>query len=99
MNVLVIVNDQPYGSERPYNALRLAREEGIFVGLSSGATLAAGLKVAEKAPAGSSILVMLPDTGERYLSTPLFADVPADMTEEEHKIMKSTPGSWLQPKA
>ncbi|OUR72388.1 cysteine synthase A [Methylophaga sp. 41_12_T18] len=53
-------------------ALRLAQEEGIFVGLSSGATLAAALKVAEKAEAGSVILAMLPDTGERYLSTYLF---------------------------
>jgi len=54
---------------------RLAREEGIFVGLSSGATLAAGMQVAEKAEPGSVILVMLPDTGERYLSTYLFEDV------------------------
>ena len=56
-------------------ALRLAREEGIFVGLSSGATLAAGLTVAEKAEEGSVILVMLPDTGERYLSSYLFEEV------------------------
>ena len=56
-------------------ALRLAREEGIFVGLSSGATLAAGMRVAEKAPEGAVILVMLPDTGERYLSTYLFEEV------------------------
>ena len=54
---------------------RLAAEEGIFVGLSSGATLAAGLKVAEKAEEGSVILVMLPDTGERYLGTYLFDDL------------------------
>jgi len=69
---LVTVSDD----EGKENALRLAREEGIFVGLSGGATLAAALKVAEKAPAGSSILVMLPDTGERYLSTFLFQEVP-----------------------
>jgi cysteine synthase A len=56
-------------------ALRLAREEGIFVGLSSGATAVAGLRVAEKAGRGSVILVMLPDTGERYLSSYLFAEV------------------------
>ena len=56
-------------------ALRLAREEGLFVGLSSGATTAAGLRVAEKAEPGSVILVMLPDTGERYLSTYLFEEV------------------------
>jgi cysteine synthase A len=56
-------------------ALNLARNEGIFVGVSSGATLAAGLSVAESAPAGSVLLVMLPDTGERYLSTFMFADI------------------------
>jgi cysteine synthase A len=54
---------------------RLAKEEGIFVGISAGATAAAALKVAESAPAGSSILAMLPDTGERYLSTFLFEGV------------------------
>jgi cysteine synthase A len=54
------------------NAQRLAEEEGIFVGLSAGATLTAGLKVAEYADPGATILVMLPDTGERYLSTYLF---------------------------
>ena len=56
-------------------ALRLAREEGLFVGLSSGATAAAGLEVAAGAPAGSVILVMLPDTGERYLSSYLFEEI------------------------
>jgi len=54
----------------------LATQEGIFCGISSGGTFAAALKVAAKAEAGSVILSMLPDTGERYLSTPLFADVP-----------------------
>lgn len=57
------------------NTLRLAQEEGIFVGMSSGATLAGGLQVAERAQPGSSILVMLPDTGERYLSTYLFEEL------------------------
>ncbi|HEY7671816.1 MAG TPA: cysteine synthase A [Gammaproteobacteria bacterium] len=56
-------------------ARRLAREEGIFVGISSGATLAAAMQVAERAPQGSVLLVMLPDTGERYLGTYLFDDV------------------------
>jgi len=56
-------------------ALRLAREEGIFVGLSAGATFAAAMKVAGQAPAGSTILCMLPDTGERYLSTWLFEEL------------------------
>ncbi len=53
----------------------LAAKEGIFTGISSGGTLAAALKVADKAPKGSVILAMLPDTGERYLSTPLFEGV------------------------
>ncbi len=69
----------------------LAQREGIFTGTSGGATLAGALKVAENAPAGSRILVMLPDTGERYLTTPLFEDVPVDMTEAELAISKSTP--------
>jgi len=77
------------------DAMRLSRElaqkEGIFVGISSGATLAGGLKVAADAPEGTVILCMLPDTGERYLSTPLFADIPTDMTEEELEISRSTP--------
>jgi cysteine synthase A len=64
------------------NAKRLAAEEGIFVGISSGATLAAGLQVAANAEPGSSILVMLPDTGERYLSTPLFADLEEGSDDE-----------------
>jgi cysteine synthase A len=63
-------------------ALRLAREEGIFVGLSAGATLAAGLKVARQAEPGSSILVMLPDTGERYLSTFLFQEIAEGSDDE-----------------
>jgi cysteine synthase A len=53
----------------------LATQEGIFCGISAGGTFAAALKVAEQAPAGSAILAMLPDTGERYLSTPLFAEI------------------------
>ncbi len=69
----------------------LARKEGIFVGTSAGATLAGALAVAERAEPGSNILCMLPDTGERYLSTPLFDDIPADMTEREQDIARSTP--------
>ncbi|MFN3702370.1 cysteine synthase A [Thermomonas sp.] len=57
-------------------ARRLAAEEGIFVGISAGGTLATALAIAETAPAGSVLLAMLPDTGERYLSTALLADVP-----------------------
>ena len=61
-------------------ARELARKEGIFVGTSSGATFAGALEVCKSAPPGANVLCMLPDTGERYLSTPLFADIPADMT-------------------
>jgi cysteine synthase len=77
----------------------LAQKEGIFVGITAGGTFAAALKVAQEAPKGSAILCMLPDTGERYLSTPLFADVPAEMTEEELAISRSTPSGQLPPKA
>jgi cysteine synthase A len=63
-------------------ARRLAREEGIFVGISSGATLAAGMKVAERAEKGAVLLVMLPDTGERYLGTYLFDDVTEGSDDE-----------------
>jgi cysteine synthase A len=73
----------------------LAKKEGIFVGISSGATFAGAQKIAAKAPKGSTILCMLPDTGERYLSTPLFGDVGVDMNEEEIAIAKSTPGCWM----
>ena len=74
----------------------LATKEGIFVGITSGATLAGALKVAAQAEKGANILCMLPDTGERYLSTPLFADVSADMNEEELKISRSTPSAQLK---
>ena len=63
-------------------ARRLAAEEGIFVGISAGATVAAALQVAEKASAGSVILAMLPDTGERYFSTPLFEGVNEGSDDE-----------------
>jgi cysteine synthase A len=69
----------------------LAQKEGIFVGTSSGASFAAALAVANDAPKGSTILCMLPDTGERYLSTPLFADILPDMNDEERAILQSTP--------
>jgi cysteine synthase A len=74
----------------------LAVKEGIFVGISSGGTFAGALKVAAEAQKGANILCMLPDTGERYLSTPLFADIPADMTEEELAISRSTPSAQLK---
>ena len=68
----------------------LAQKEGIFVGTSSGASFAAALQVAKDAEKGSTILAMLPDTGERYLSTPLFADVLQEMNDEERAIWEST---------
>jgi cysteine synthase len=81
------------------DALRFSRElaqkEGIFVGITAGATFAGALRVCADAPKGATILCMLPDTGERYLSTPLFADIPADMTEEELAISHSTPSAQL----
>jgi cysteine synthase A len=77
-------------------ALRLARalatQEGIFVGTSGGATLAAGLVLARRSPAGTNIVCLLPDTGERYLSTPLFDGIAADMSAEELALSRSTPG-------
>lgn len=74
---------------------RLAAEEGIFTGVSGGSTLAVSMKVAETAPEGSVILCMLPDTGERYLSTPLFEGVAEEMTEDEIALSRSTPGYQL----
>ena len=70
----------------------LATDEGIFVGISAGATLAGAMEIAKSAEKGTTILCMLPDTGERYLSTPLFEDIPADMTAAEIEIANSTPG-------
>jgi len=70
----------------------LATSEGIFVGISAGATLAGAIAVAEQAEPGANILCMLPDTGERYLSTPLFDGILADMTADELEISRSTPG-------
>jgi cysteine synthase A len=57
------------------NALKLAQQEGIFVGISAGATLTAALNIAQDAPQGTVLLAMLPDTGERYLSTALFESI------------------------
>jgi cysteine synthase A len=73
-------------------AKALAQKEGIFTGISGGSTFAVAMQVAAKAAAGSVILAMLPDTGERYLTTPLFEGIIDDMDAEELKISKSTPG-------
>ena len=92
--VLRIPNAEAFRCSR-----ELATKEGIFVGISSGATFAAALMACKEAPEGSTMLCMLPDTGERYLSTPLFADVEVDMNEEELEIARSTPGAQMKPAA
>ena len=86
------------GAESMHWSRELAQKEGIFVGITAGGTFAAALQVCHEAPQGSVVLCMLPDTGERYLSTPLFADVPAEMTEDELQLMRSTPGFHLAAK-
>ena len=80
------------GDDAMKYARDLAAREGIFCGATAGATFAAALKIAEEAPEGSNILAMIPDTGERYLSTPLFDGVSESMTDEEKAIAASTPG-------
>jgi cysteine synthase A len=78
------------------DALRLSRElatrEGILVGPSSGAIVAAAIDVARRSPPGANIVCMLPDTGERYMSTPLFEHIRETMDDEEVAISHSTPG-------
>lgn len=73
----------------------LAQKEGIFTGISGGSTFAIALEVAKTAPKGSVILCMLPDTGERYLTTPLFENIAEDMDVEEIEISHSTPDAQL----
>ena len=73
-------------------AQKLARQEGILTGISGGASFAVAMKIAEKAEPGSVILCMLPDTGERYMTTPLFESIAEDMDEEEVALSRSTPG-------
>ncbi len=68
----------------------LAQKEGIFVGISAGATFSGALEVAKTAPKGANILCMLPDTGERYMTTALFEGIAAEMSDEEISISKST---------
>ncbi|WP_017463197.1 cysteine synthase A [Dyella ginsengisoli] len=84
LNREVVDELRPVTDERAREVARaLAREEGIFVGLSCGGTLAAALDVAKDAPQGSVLLAMLPDTGERYLSTYLFEGVNEGSDEVE----------------
>ena len=75
---VIPVNDD----ESIKTSLALAKAEGIFVGISAGATVNAALKVAETAGPGSVLLAMLPDTAERYLSTPLFAEINEGSDDE-----------------
>jgi cysteine synthase A len=77
-------------------ARELARREGILTGISGGSTFAVAMKVAERVAPGSVILAMLPDTGERYMSTPLFQEIPEDMDAEERTLSRSTPGFQLE---
>jgi cysteine synthase len=79
------------GADALHWARALAQKEGIFCGISAGATFAGAIEVAKTARKGAKILAMLPDTGERYLSTPLFEGVSETMTEEELEIAASTP--------
>lgn len=82
-----------HGGDAMQCARDLARKAGIFVGTTSGATLAGAIKLMETAPEGSTILCMLADTGERYLSTPLFEGIGEGMSEEEMEISRSTPAA------
>ncbi len=75
--VITVTDDEAIATARD-----LAMKEGIFCGISSGGTFAAALKVAARADAGTAILAMLPDTGERYLSTPLFEGVKEGSDDE-----------------
>merc|ERR1711979_24968 len=83
------------GKDAMETSIKLARMEGIFCGTSGGATVATALEVCKKAPAGSVVLAMIPDTAERYLSTPLFADIDSEMDASELEIAKSTPSAIL----
>ena len=83
------------GPDAMHWSRELAQNEGIFVGTSSGGTFSGALQVCRDAARGATVLCMLPDTGERYLSTPLFADISVDMTEEELRIASSTPSARL----
>ena len=83
------------GAQAMACSLSLAQKEGIFVGITAGATFAGALQTCADAAKGATILCMLPDTGERYLSTPLFERIPAEMTEEERQISRSTPSAQL----
>jgi cysteine synthase A len=75
---------------------KLAQKEGIFTGVSGGSTFAIAMGIAEKVPKGTTILCMLPDTGERYLSSPLFEGIEDVMSDEEYALSASTPGAQMK---
>jgi cysteine synthase A len=79
------------GPDAMKTALDLAKNEGIFCGTSAGATVWTALEVCKKAPKGSNVLAMVPDTAERYLSTPLFGSIDAEMNDEEKSLFNTTP--------
>ena len=83
----------PDGQDGINTSRQLAVKEGVFTGTSGGGILSAALKIARDSPPGTNILAILPDTGERYLSTPLFDGIPADMTDEEKELAESTPST------
>ena len=92
------------GADALAQARILARREGIFCGITGGATFAAALEIARTAPRGTRILAMIPDTGERYLSTALFEHVAESMNDDELAIASSTPSArfdaarrWRRP--
>ena len=83
------------GAEGVAWSKKLAQREGIMTGISGGATFAVAMQIAQRADPGAVILAMLPDTSERYLTTPLFADIPEEMDAEELALSQSTPGYRL----
>ena len=90
-SILKISNAQAMECSR-----NLAQQEGIFVGISAGGTMAGALEIAADAAEGANILCMLPDTGERYLTTPLFENIETAMTEEEQALSASTPSCQFE---
>ena len=83
------------GAEGVAWSKKLAQREGIMTGISGGATFAVAMQIAQRADPGAVILAVLPDTSERYLTTPLFADIPEEMDAEELALSQSTPGYRL----
>lgn len=83
------------GPDAMRTTVDLCRKEGIFCGISGGATVATALEVCKKAPDGSTVLAMVPDTAERYLSLQLFEDIDADMNDDEREIAASTPSAQM----